>query len=170
MGASHAIIWSYNDCVECVPLTSTESPFTFHDQVAFLLGLRKDWKKIVTHGFGGEYGHPQHRAVHDVVVAVARTLHLLPRVWCIHPLRWHENWLNGDGKTFAQLERIDLMDFAYPSQKAVWTWLINLETSFVPYVEHVSNMSALAIGCQHSMRVNAATAVFRWFCLSWCGK
>ena len=28
----------------------------------------RDYKKIVTHGENGEYGHPRHRGCHDVLI------------------------------------------------------------------------------------------------------
>ena len=37
----------------------------------------RDYEKIVTHGENGEYGHPRHRACHDVLA------HLRPeKLWC----------------------------------------------------------------------------------------
>ena len=37
----------------------------------------RDYKKIVTHGENGEYGHPRHRGCHDVLA------HLRPELlWC----------------------------------------------------------------------------------------
>jgi LmbE family N-acetylglucosaminyl deacetylase len=172
LGVAAAIIWDYDDCMSCVPLRRKNLPWSeFKDRVRFVLGLRNDWSKVVTHGFAGDYGHPQHKAVHNIIVEVSKELNLLDKVWCIHPIRWHENWLGetAGGKSYAQLERKNTLEEAYKSQQNVWKWLVNLETKFVPYLKHMSNISALSNGCPHSTieRGKSVAAFFRWFCLSW---
>ena len=146
---------------------------------------------------GGEYGHPQHRAVHDMVVKVATELALLDKVWCMHPVRWRRNWYREEGdepnredrehpaqetphvqqpkarggrKTHVEVNQIQVLENSYPSQKHAWSWLIDLETVFLPYAEHVANKTC--VGCRLPMSPNRKeldpAAVFRWFCLSWC--
>ena len=42
-------------------------------------------------------------------------------------------------KTHVELEQIQVLEKSYPSQKYAWSWLIDLETVFLPYAEHVAN-------------------------------
>ena len=163
------LIWNYKDCSTCLPFVSTElSPILLEDQVRFLLDLRSDWSRIVTHGIAGEYGHPQHRALHNVIVNVCEDIGCLEKLWCVHPVAWHQDWVSRS-HSHSQLERFSLLE-AYGSQRDAIRKFINLETVVVPYHEHVRNISSLAVGCQHSLDDRSAAAFFRWFCNSWVGK
>ena len=131
------------------------------------------------------------------VVKVATELALLDKVWCMHPVRWRHNWYREEGdkanredrehpaqetlhvqqpkarggrKTHVEVNQIQVLENSYPSQKHAWSWLIDLETVFLPYAEHVANKTC--VGCRLPMSPNRKeldpAAVFRWFCLSWC--
>ena len=164
------LIWSYKDCSTCLPFISAElSPILLEDQVRFLLDLRSDWSRIVTHGIAGEYGHPQHRALHNIIVNVCEDVGCLSKLWCVHPVAWHLDWVSRSQQNHSQLERFSLLE-AYGSQQHAIRKFINLETVVVPYHEHVQNISSLAVGCQHSLDDRNAAAFFRWFCNSWVGK
>ena len=68
----------------------------------------RDYKKIVTHGTNGEYGHPRHRACHDILA------HLRPeKLWCF-----------SRGKRLDEkiIERKRELLSCYRSQKEVLEW------------------------------------------------
>ncbi len=68
----------------------------------------RDYKKIVTHGTNGEYGHPRHRACHDILA------HLRPeKLWCF-----------SRGKRLDEkiIERKRELLSCYRSQKGVLEW------------------------------------------------
>ena len=68
----------------------------------------RDYKKIVTHGENGEYGHPRHRATHDILA------HLRPeKLWCF-----------GRGKRLddKMIERKGKLLKVYKSQEGVLDW------------------------------------------------
>ena len=113
---------------------------------------------FITDGLAGEYGHPQHRAVHDVVVDICEDVGCLSRIWCVHPLRWHKDY-EQQSHSHSQLERLSLLD-VYDSQRDMM-WLRNLETKLVPYHVHRQNRSAMLVGCLHDL------PQFRWYCRTW---
>tara|TARA_R110001592_G_scaffold325701_1_gene605924 strand:- start:408 stop:1004 length:597 start_codon:yes stop_codon:yes gene_type:complete len=45
----------------------------------------KEWKKIVTHGPTGEYGHPHHIQVHKEVVNIAKALNIIEKLYVFNP-------------------------------------------------------------------------------------
>ena len=68
----------------------------------------RDYKKIVTHGENGEYGHPRHRATHDILA------HLRPeKLWCF-----------GRGKRLGDdmIEKKRKLLKCYRSQEEVLAW------------------------------------------------
>ena len=68
----------------------------------------RDYKKIVTHGENGEYGHPRHRACHDVLS------HLRPeKLWCFS----RGKRLNDD-----MIEKKQNLLKCYRSQDEVLSW------------------------------------------------
>ncbi len=81
----------------------------------------QDWKKIVTHNKKGEYGHPRHRALHDILN------HLRPEIL------WQ---FDKDGERLSQdllLKKRDLLK-VYESQKDVLDW-------FSPWYEKITKVN-----------------------------
>ena len=78
----------------------------------------------------------------------------------------------GGRKTHVEVNQIQVLENSYPSQKHAWSWLIDLETVFLPYMEHVANKTCVGCRLHVPMSPNRKeldpAAVFRWFCLSWC--
>ncbi|MFC8092536.1 PIG-L family deacetylase [Streptomyces sp. NPDC057301] len=62
-----------------LPQTSTRWDPDYQERVRTVrtavhqTGLLTDADVVITHGFTGEYGHPQHRCVHDAVISLAGT-------------------------------------------------------------------------------------------------
>ena len=152
-------IWDYTDAM-INDFPKTTSIFTFKQRVKYMLELQ-DWNRIVTHGMAGDYGHPQHRALHTVVVELchAGVLNCLPALWCFHPISWnkplilrhvHESQYTKTTTIVShiQLERLALLDI-YQSQRHVMVWIGKLETKIVPYHQHLLNRSDLLVGCKH---------------------
>ncbi|MCD9878583.1 PIG-L family deacetylase [Streptomyces guryensis] len=60
-----------------LPQTSTRQDANYQERVRTIwaavrqTGLFTDADVVITHGFTGEYGHPQHRCVHDAVMSLA---------------------------------------------------------------------------------------------------
>jgi len=80
----------------------------------------RDYKKIVTHGTNGEYGHPRHRACHDILA------HLRPeKLWCF-----------SRGKRLEEkvIEKKRELLGCYRSQKEVLEW-------FNPWHEKYENIN-----------------------------
>ena len=68
----------------------------------------RDYKKIVTHGENGEYGHPRHRACHDILA------HLRPeKLWCFS---------RGKKLDDTMIEKKRQLLDCYRSQKEVLEW------------------------------------------------
>jgi len=81
----------------------------------------KPWKKIVTHGCSGEYGHIQHIQTSEIVTKQAKSLKIEKTVWhFVYP---------GTERTVdeATEQRLNDLVGCYPSQKAVTC----------PYVYHL---------------------------------
>jgi len=81
----------------------------------------RDWKKIVTHNKKGEYGHPRHRALHDILN------HLRPEIL------WQ---FDKDGERLSNdllLKKRDLLK-VYESQKDVLDW-------FSPWYEKITKVN-----------------------------
>lgn len=68
-----------------LPQTSTRQDPDYQERVRTLraavrqTGLLTDADVVITHGFTGEYGHPQHRCVHDAVMSLAGSTG--PDIW-----------------------------------------------------------------------------------------
>ncbi len=68
----------------------------------------RDYEKIVTHNVQGEYGHPRHRACHDVLA------HLRPeKLWC---------FARGKKLTSEMINKKTELLKCYRSQKEVLEW------------------------------------------------
>ena len=81
----------------------------------------RNWKKIVTHNKKGEYGHPRHRALHDILN------HLRPEIL------WQ---FDKDGERLPNdllLKKRDLLK-VYTSQKAILDW-------FSPWYEKITKVN-----------------------------
>ena len=81
----------------------------------------RNWKKIVTHNKKGEYGHPRHRALHDILN------HLRPEIL------WQ---FDKDGERLPNdllLKKRDLLK-VYESQKEVLDW-------FSPWYEKITKVN-----------------------------
>jgi LmbE family N-acetylglucosaminyl deacetylase len=86
------------------------------DYMRKLLIYEKDWKKIVTHNEVGEYKHPRHIALHDIVVGILRG-YGRDREWNL--------WVFGKGKISLSEKQVKekqkLLDI-YKSQQVVLNW------------------------------------------------
>ena len=81
----------------------------------------KDWKKVVTHNKQGEYGHPRHRALHDILN------HLRPE------LLWQFDKCKERLETTLLHDKRDLLK-VYESQKQVLEW-------FSPWYEKITKVN-----------------------------
>ena len=81
----------------------------------------KDWKKVVTHNKQGEYGHPRHRALHDILN------HLRPE------LLWQFDKCKERLETALLHDKRDLLK-VYESQKQVLEW-------FSPWYEKITKVN-----------------------------
>jgi LmbE family N-acetylglucosaminyl deacetylase len=50
----------------------------------------KSWKKIVTHGPTGEYGHNHHIQVHKEVVSITKSLNIIEKLYVFTPYREYD--------------------------------------------------------------------------------
>lgn len=81
----------------------------------------QDWKKIVTHNKKGEYGHPRHRALHDILN------HLRPEIL------WQFDKAGERLPNDLLLKKRDLLK-VYRSQKEVLDW-------FSPWYEKITKVN-----------------------------
>jgi LmbE family N-acetylglucosaminyl deacetylase len=81
----------------------------------------RDWKKIVTHNKKGEYGHPRHRALHDILN------HLRPEIL------WQFDKAGERLPNDLLLKKRDLLK-VYRSQKEVLDW-------FSPWYEKITKVN-----------------------------
>ena len=81
----------------------------------------KDWKKVVTHNKLGEYGHPRHRALHDILN------HLRPEIL------WQFDKDEERLPNNLLLKKRDLLK-VYTSQKEVLDW-------FSPWYEKITKVN-----------------------------
>ena len=81
----------------------------------------RDWKKIVTHNKRGEYGHPRHRALHDILN------HLRPEIL------WQFDKAGERLPNDLLLKKRDLLK-VYGSQKEVLDW-------FSPWYEKITKVN-----------------------------
>ena len=81
----------------------------------------RDWKKIVTHNKQGEYGHPRHRALHDILN------HLRPEIL------WQFDKCKERLETTLLHNKRDLLK-VYKSQKQVLEW-------FSPWYEKITKVN-----------------------------
>ena len=81
----------------------------------------RNWKKIVTHNKRGEYGHPRHRALHDILN------HLRPEIL------WQFDKAGERLPNDLLLKKRDLLK-VYTSQKEVLDW-------FSPWYEKITKVN-----------------------------
>ena len=81
----------------------------------------RNWKKIVTHNKQGEYGHPRHRALHDILN------HLRPEIL------WQFDKCKVRLETSLLHDKRDLLK-VYESQKQVLEW-------FSPWYEKITKVN-----------------------------
>ena len=81
----------------------------------------RDWKKIVTHNKRGEYGHPRHRALHDILN------HLRPEIL------WQFDKAGERLPNDLLLKKRDLLK-VYESQKEILDW-------FSPWYEKITKVN-----------------------------
>ena len=89
IGGYELIVWDYADCSQCVPFKlGTRETYVDSDDSSIHSSLKdlvqsKDWKRIVTHGEIGEYGHPQHKELNFLLRNVTNSgkLYVFSPTW-----------------------------------------------------------------------------------------
>lgn len=68
-------VWKYADCSQCVPfrIGTRDTYFevardTYFEDALLSVVQSVQWDMVATHGETGEYGHPQHKELHEIVV------------------------------------------------------------------------------------------------------
>ncbi len=167
-------------------LVGTLSAVTVSEWLRFIIsgevGKLMNWTRVVTHGPMGEYGHPQHVAVHRAVRYIMREASLSQRLWVFQPTRWNvvpagDKRVTGErrsdsGERRPREMRALLMGY-YTTEPAALSWLSQLESIIVPLESF--DYGAAAVGCDTEgfQKGNTPSGVgiwtkrFRWLCRSW---
>ena len=178
---AHGIMLDFLDDFLGVPLredttfVGTESTVTVHEWLRFILSMM-NWTKVVTHGPMGEYGHPQHVAVHTAVREAMRQSNMSQLLWVFQPVRW-SSYPKGEkmltSKTRSLRDQREILMQLYTTEAAARSWFMQLESKIVPFTSF--NHAVASVGCDTEIfesggrrgGFGAWTKVYRWFCRSW---
>lgn len=171
---------------EDIALVGAQSTVSAHEWLRLILagevGRMMNWTQVVTHGPMGEYGHPQHVAVHDVVRKVMRADKLSRLLWVFQPTRWNHDNNEDEKATLAassgvnlqvdKEERSSLLQL-YTTEATAMSWFGQLQSTIVPLASF--DYKAASVGCATEVfeeddtpgGFGAWTKTFRWFCRSW---
>jgi len=118
--SSHVVsvrILGYPECSTCAPFHSE----LYADLAALL--AEQAWRRIVTHGFYGEYGHPQH---HELAMALAALVGWQTPLWFFQP-----KYIRHPADQIMEARRRSMLD-AYDSQQHILRLYQNWSFTVVP--------------------------------------
>ncbi len=133
------------------------------------------WERVLTHGPLGEYGHPQHIALHQMVRDILVEYNKDGLMWVFSPAEWRNVPAAVSDRAGVSFDddvaaaQAELAVMVYRSQEYVVGWFLQMRTEVVP-AHKFSFLGAGEVGChQTETAVPSFAHVIRnilWVCRS----